>query len=532
MQTFPIAVLLSLLIAAIPACAQSAADLGKWGQQPDGTYINPVMPADFSDLDAIRVGSDFYAISSTFQYSPGMAVLRSRDLVNWSIVGHVVDDVSTIGPEMNWDRMARAGRGIWAGSIRFHNGRFFVYFGTPDEGIFMSSSVDPAGHWEPLKRVIPEAGWDDPCPFWDDDGKGYLVTTRYRTDPITHTPYNIHLFRLNAQGDSIDRGSDRILHQSSGSEANKLDKIHGLYFHYFSEVRPEGRVPMMERASKLEGPWEIRQIGHVNRKVDKEPNQGGLIELPDHRWYFVTHQGTGDWEGRAGILLPVTWIDNWPIVGQPGPDGIGNMVWRAKAPLPFQGDAALVASDDFHSRTLKPQWEWNYQPRADSWSLSEKPGVLRLHAFAPLRPSRFSTVGNVLTQRAMRASVNRVTVKLSLADMADGQRGGLVHYAKTDCELEVVQVDGKRRIAVVGGQGETLGEGIAGDTVWLRSEWNFEGRSQFSYSVDGKTFTSFGAPYQLTWGSYRGDRVGIFTFNAVGNEGSIDVVSFSYETSH
>jgi beta-xylosidase len=527
-----ISVLLALLAAAIPCRAQSETDLGKWGQQPDGTFINPLMPADFSDLDAIRVGGDFYAISSTFQYSPGLVVLRSRDLVNWRIIGHVVDNVTSISPDMNWDRMARAGHGIWAGSIRFHNGRFFVYFGTPDEGIFMSSSADPSGHWDSLKKIIPESGWDDPCPFWDDDGQGYLVTTRYKADPVTGKTYNIHLFRLNAVGDSIDHDSDLIIHQSRGSEANKLYKIHGLYFHYFSEVRSEGRVPMIERASKLEGPWEIKQIGHVNPKVDKGPNQGGLIELPDHRWYFVTHQGTGDWEGRAGVLLPVTWIDNWPILGSPGPDGIGNMIWRDRAPLPLRGEASLVTSDDFHSRTLKPQGEWNYQPRSDAWSLTEQPGVLTLHAFEPLRTSQFNTVGNVLTQRAMRTAANRVTLKLLLTKMADGQRAGLAHYAKSDGELEVIQRHGERRIAVVIEHSETLGAKITGDTIWLRSEWDFEGQSHFSYSADGKTFTSFGALYQLTWGSYRGDRIGIFTFNDIDRKGSIGVLSFNYETAH
>src|ERR1035438_7586752 len=110
----------------------------RWGDQGDGTYRNPVLPADYSDLDCIRVGSDYYAISSTFQYSPGMVILHSKDLVNWRILGHVIDDVTQIGPELNWDRKNRYGRGVWAGAICHHGGKFWVYFGTPDEGYFMS----------------------------------------------------------------------------------------------------------------------------------------------------------------------------------------------------------------------------------------------------------------------------------------------------------------------------------------------------------------------------------------------------------
>lgn len=196
---------------------------GRWGDQQDGTFLNPVLPGDFSDLDAIRVGDDFYAISSTMQYSPGMVVLHSRNLIDWQIVGHVVSDLTALDPELGWDRMNRDGRGIWAGSIRYHAGRFWVYFGTPDGGIYMTSASRPEGSWSPVKRVIAAAGWDDPCPFWDDDGKGYLVATRFSADEDGQK-YRIHLFSMTAGNDGVAEDSDRILHQSRGSEANKLYK--------------------------------------------------------------------------------------------------------------------------------------------------------------------------------------------------------------------------------------------------------------------------------------------------------------------
>jgi len=140
-------------LAATAAFAQSTVppaawgDWPKWGDQGDGTHRNPVLPSDYSDLDCIRVGSDYYAISSTFQFSPGMVILHSKDLVNWQILSHVISDVSQIGPELNWDRMNRYGRGVWAGAIRHHAGKFWVYFGTPDEGYFMSSATNAAGPW-------------------------------------------------------------------------------------------------------------------------------------------------------------------------------------------------------------------------------------------------------------------------------------------------------------------------------------------------------------------------------------------------
>jgi beta-xylosidase len=380
---YAVACLLALLSHSLPAASEIPIRppelLGLWGDQANGTFVNPILPADFSDIDAIRVGGDFYAISSTFQYSPGVVILHSRDLVNWAIIGHAVSDITQIGPELNWDRMNRYGRGVWAGAIRYHDKKFWIYFGTPDEGFFMTTAADPAGPWSPLQQVWKVKGWDDGCPFWDDDGQGYLVCSN------TAGGYAIHLFKLSPDGKSLLIASDKIIHQSHGSEANKLYKINGLYYHYYSQVQPEGRVIMMERSASLQGPWEIRQLNHVSKRIDKEPNQGGLVELASGDWWFLTHQGTGDWEGRAMALLPVTWRDGWPIIGKPGADGIGNMIWSAPLPLP-SSPVSSPEKSDFAAGVLGPQWEWNYQPRAGKWSLTERRGFLRLHAPVQTRP--------------------------------------------------------------------------------------------------------------------------------------------------
>jgi beta-xylosidase len=490
------------------------------------------MPGDFSDLDVIRVGGDYYAISSTMQYSPGMAVLHSADLVNWTIIGHVVPDLSVIDPQLNWDRMNRAGRGIWAGAIRYHDNRFWVYFGTPDQGIFMSTSETAGGPWTPISVVLGAPGWDDPCPFWDDDGQGYLVATRFAPEAPSGTTYNVHLFRIDRSGDALQKGSDRIIHRSRGSEANKLYKIHGLYYHYYSEVTREGRVPMMERASSLNGPWESRQLMHVNPAVDKEPNQGGLVELKSGKWYFITHQGRGDWEGRAGVLLPVSWIAGWPIIGQVGSDGTGNMIWTAKKPILGLPPTLPAASDQFDELTLKPEWEWNYQPRPGMWSLTEHPGTLRMRAFPPLTPGDFHTIPNILTQRSFRTSQNQVTVKLDLSGMVDGQEVGLAHFAKTWCTLSLVQRGNIRTLQYNQGSFSVTGPPVKGNTFYFRSEWDFHGRSQFYYSIDGHSYKAFGDPYQLSWGFYRGDRIGLFTSNRKRIDGYIDIDSFEYRIQH
>ena len=145
----------------------------KWGEQNDGTYRNPIIPADYSDIDCIQVGDDYYAISSTFQFSPGMTLLHSKDLVNWEFCGNIISDLTQIGAKLNWDQMDRYARGVWAGTLRYHNERFYLFFGTPDEGYFMTSSSKPEGPWEPLTPLLLEAGWDDCTAFWDEDGKVY-----------------------------------------------------------------------------------------------------------------------------------------------------------------------------------------------------------------------------------------------------------------------------------------------------------------------------------------------------------------------
>jgi beta-xylosidase len=501
---------------------------GRWGDQGDGTFVNPVLPADYSDIDAIRVGDDYYAISSTLHLSPGMAVLHSRDLVNWELIGHAVQDVTQISLEMNWDRMNRYGRGVWAGAIRHHDGKFWLYFASPDEGLFMTTATNPAGPWEPLHQLWKVSGWDDLCPFWDDDGQAYLVATNFARDPANGQSYNIHLLKMSADGKSLVMESDRIIHQSRGSEANKLYKFNGSYYHFFSEVRPEGRVTMMGRARTLEGPWETRQLNHVSKNIDKEPNQGGLLQVAPDNWWFLTHQGSGDWDGRTLALLPVAWTDGWPIIGAPGADGIGNMVWSAKKPI-----ASVVAKpsrklDDFDLPALGAEWEWNHQPRADHWSLTQRPGFLRLHAFKPLDPGNFMRAGNTLSQRVLRTRKSAVTALIDISKMTDGQTAGMCHFSRSYVTCGVAQSGTVRKLVFNMNGQKTEGPEITGGRIWLRSHWDIDGKSQYAYSLDGQTFTTAGPEFQLTWGYYRGDRVGIFTFNDLSDSGEIDVDSFDY----
>ena len=505
-------------------------DWQEWGEQADGTYKNPIVPADYSDLDCIRVGNDYYAITSTMQFSPGMTILHSSDLVNWEIVGHAVNDLSQISEAMTWKEMNRYGRGVWAGTIRYHNGRFYVFFGTPDEGYFMTSAKRAEGPWEPLTQLLAEDGWDDCTAIWDKRGKGYFLGTCFKDG------YKTYMFEMAADGKSINRASARLLNEGNGREANKLIYHKGYYYLVFSEHKDGiGRYVMAKRDKKLTGELKEEKQLLLPCREAYEPNQGGIVEGKDGHWYFLTHHGSGDWSGRIMSLLPVEWVDGWPMIGDRS-QGLGTMVWQGKMPVKVKSEELRVKnetlriqrSDDFDAEQLSPQWQWNYEPRKEMYSLSERPGWLRLKAFMPLNQGVFLTAGNTLTGRSFRTKHNEVTVKLDISHTTDGLHAGLVHFASQSASLGIVNRQGQNYLEFTQNDDRRQSIAISTSFLWLKSVWGLDGKSTFSYSFDGDTFVELGQ-YQLSWGYYRGDRIGIYCFNDFSESGFIDADFFHYD---
>lgn len=502
---------------------QKWGDWKKWGEQDNGTYLNPIIPSDYSDIDCIKVGEDYYAISSTFQFSPGMTLLHSKDLVNWEIAGNIITDLTQISEELNWSRMNRYGKGVWAGTLRYHKKRFYLFFGTPDEGYFMTSSLRPEGPWEPLTALLSEPGWDDCTMMWDSNGKACFIGTHFADG------YKTYLFKMAEDGKSIDRKSAVMINSGSGREANKLIKVNGWYYLIFSEHKGNGRYVMAKRSKNMIGPYnEEKQLALASREA-MEPNQGGIIQGKDKKWYFLTHHGTGDWSGRIVSLLPVTWLDGWPIIGEVLFQNIGAMKWRSGMPFKYKEKLTIKRSDNFDSEKLNTQWQWNYQPRIEKFSLSECPGALRLYGYRPLKENSLMYAGNTLTQRCFRSSNNVVTIKMDIANMADGQKNGLCHFSSQHAALGIVK-DGENCF-VEYRKNDTVTRGIQvkSKSVWLRSEWGLDGESQFYYSLDGDNFIPYGERYQLVWGNYRGDRLGIYCFNDKNEEGYVDLDFFHYQ---
>ena len=236
------------------------------------------------------------------------------------IGGQEIADLTQIGKELDYTRMNRYGLGVWAGTLRYHKDRFYIFFGTPDEGFFMTSAPKAEGPWEPLTQLMSEKGWDDCSVMWDTDGKAYFVGTHFADG------YKTYLYDMSTDGKSIDLKSARLVNEGGYREANKLIKVGDWYYLVFSEHRSDkGRYVMAKRSRCITGPYEEEKQLALPSREYKEPNQGGIVEGKSGEWYFLTHHGTGDWAGRVASLLPVTWIDGWPIIGTVIGDSIGSM---------------------------------------------------------------------------------------------------------------------------------------------------------------------------------------------------------------
>jgi beta-xylosidase len=503
---------------------------------PAGSYRNPVLFADYSDPDVIRVGSDFYLVSSSFHLSPGIPVLHSKDLVHWRIIGHVLPklpfapEYDMPGPHTLTDAISkpvggtRYAGGVWAPSIRHHDGLFYVYWATPDEGVFMATARDAAGPWSKARAVIAQKGLEDPCPFWDDDGQAWLVHSRVGAGPLILHKMSADGTRVLDEGVTIveDKATLPIL------EGPKLYKRDGFYY-IWAPIGGVAKGPQVVlRARALHGPYEQRVVLEQGSSNLEGPHQGGYVETPSGDGWFIHFNSTGAF-GRIAHLQPVRWkADGWPVVGEPiSGKSSGQPVSTHR--LPDVGrryrPARLQDSDEFSSPRLGLQWSWNHNPDDRAWSLTRRPGFLRLTAG---RAEQLVHARNTLTQ-ILQGPRSVVTARIDVTGMRDGQRGGLVLFGVRPSWIGIVRDNGRNRITLASECREIFGPDLAGRTIDLRADVGIDQRAAYSYSIDGgRSFRPFGEPIPLapfSW--WKGSRPALFTFTrapaAAGPPGSMDV---------
>ena len=499
----------SLLAAVLLLFVASSSSAHSQTANGEHEYRNPVLFADYSDPDVIRDGSHFYLVASSFEFVPGLPVLESEDLVHWKIVTHIVHRLK-MSPAYDMIGDQRYGKGIWAPSVRFHNGLFYVYFPTPDEGIFMATAPKMTGPWTEPVAVLPGPGWEDPCPFWDDDGNAYLVHSKLHAGPL-------FLHRMSPDGKHLlDEG--KIIVQEPAKlptlEGPKFYKRNGWYYIF----APMGGVgtgdQVVLRSRNIYGPYEWKHILTQGSSAVNGPHQGGWVDAPDGKAWFI-HFQQRESHGRIIWLEPMTWKDDWPLMGTATRGAtVGEPVLTGSLPVVIPGDKERPqTSDEFTDGKLSEMWEWNHNPDDSRWSLRERPGFLRLH---PGLATDLLHARNTITE-CMQDESLEVTTSLDTSGMTDGDRAGLSMFDRGLSHLGVVQKNGARTLFV-----STAGTEIAGPkldahttTIQLRARVKINTATYF-YSTDGGlSFQPLGKPVELVFSWWKGARPALFAYNNV-----------------
>ena len=479
---------------------------GKWGDQGNGTYINPILNADYSDPDVIRVRDKYYMIASDFHFL-GMQVLESSDMINWKLISQIYHHFDFPG----WDNNQQYAGGSWAPSIRYHDNKFWVFFCTPKEGLFMSNAVNPSGPWSPLHLVKKVEKWEDPCPFWDEDGQAYLGRSRHGAGPII-----IH--KMSADGTRLlDEGM--TVYTGPVAEGTKIFKKDGYY--YLSI--PEGGVgtgwQTILRSKNIYGPYEKKVVLEQGSTTINGPHQGAIVDTPDDQWaffHFQHHHALG----RVVHLQPMHWENDWPVIGVDfDRNGIGEPVYVCQKPIESKTIFAPQTDDDFSTPNLSLQWQFNHNPTDHAWSLSAHPGSLTLKA---LKSSTFRLARNTLTQKIM-GNISEATIAMDFTEIADGQRCGLACMGK---KME----KGQKYLYTSNDTTEISTTFPNGNQIYLRVSIDMTNQKfQYFYSTDNIRFIPYGTSFFIPFGFWKGARIALYCYNKEQEAGTASFQWFKYK---
>ena len=526
-----------LLLLATMAMAQQDYRSEVWSpDNGDGTYINPVINADYSDPDVCVVGDDYYLTASSFQCIPGLPVLHSKDLVNWEIIGYAVKQLQ---PREVFDTPSH-GNGIWAPSIRYHNGEFYIYWGDPDFGVFMVNTKDPAGEWSEPLCVIPGKGMIDTCPLWDDDGRCYLVNgwanSRSRFASV------LTVRELNAEG-TKPISEPVIVFDGNGTENRtcegpKFYKRDGWYW----IMCPAGGVPtgfqLAMRAKTPYGPYEAKKVLAQGKTAVNGPHQGGWVHTAMGEDWFLHFQDK-ECYGRVVHLQPVTWKDNWPVMGvDKDGDYCGEPVVTYRKPKTRGGWKVVnpVETDEFSSNRMGLQWQWqaNYN---QVFGMPTAFGTFRVYNHKHRTDAvNLFDVPNMLLQKTPADNFT-ATTKIRLTSKADNQMGGLIMMGLDYSALVAKRVGDEFVLqqlvchAADKNKPETATTiatlqptekdvidykpGIHLD-IYLRMVVA-DGKCKFYYSLDGRKFRAAGEEFKMREGKWIGAKIGLVSVEPDGN---------------
>jgi beta-xylosidase len=449
----------------------------------DGTFTNPVINADFPDPDVVQVGDTYYMVTTTMFVFPGVTILESNDLVNWEYSSNAVPRFD-FHRNYNLENGHRYSHGQWATSIKYHNGKFYLLFITLDEGGFLCTSSKAEGPWE-IRKL--SKGFYDPGLFFDDDGKIY-VTHGYSRISVTEVDSNLSPI-----------GRDSLVFTGDirkGLEGMHVYKINGFYYLYGTYGGLDG-IQVALRSKNIYGPYEQKVvISDSTQGINFGVHQGALVQTKSGEWWTILFSDRGPF-GRFPSLQPVTWLDGWPMVGV---DGKGVVKYKKPNVGKSYPATVLPTSDEFESKILGMQWGWNHNPDSTKWSLTDRPGHLRLttvKAVSGLREAR-----NTLTQRMFTYYADEIptvgVTKVDVSKMKDGDVAGLAVFQDPYAYIGVKQFNGVKSIIMVNNGLETASTILNTSVVYLQASAHYgTGKATFSYSTDNKKFKVLGEEFEM-----------------------------------
>jgi len=505
----------------------------------DGTYKNPILHADYSDPDVVRVGDDFYMTSSSFNCVPGLPILHSKDLVNWELIGHALKKQ----PPFDVFNKPQHGNGVWAPCIRFHNNEFYIYYPDPDFGIYLTKATNPAGPWSEPVLVKAGKGLIDPSPLWDDDGKVYL--THAFAGSRAGVKSIIVVAEMNSEGTEITGGEIMVFdgHEKHPTvEGPKFYKRNGFYYIF----TPAGGVTtgwqLVLRSKNIYGPYEEKIVMAQGNTEINGPHQGAWVTTQTGEDWFIHFQDKEAY-GRIVHLQPMNWKNDWPVIGSdPDGDGIGEPVLSYKKPNVGKKYPVVTPpeSDEFNGSTLGLQWQWHANPQV-SWGFpSGNLGFFRLNCIS--RPENLEGLWNVpnLLLQKFPAEEFTATTKLTFNARTDNEEVGFLAMGEDYQFISLKRINGKLSVRVVkcknartgGKEQELFSEDFTGFEIYFRVKVEKGAVCKFSFSADGKNFREAGSVFEAKPGRWIGAKTGFFALrDGVTNDaGTVDIDWFRIES--
>ena len=533
-QVFDILMVALFLIISNAALAQITNPISKvWiADQGNGTYKNPILYADYSDPDAVRVGDDYYMVASSFNCIPGLPILHSRDLVNWALIGHALQKQP---PFEVFDKVQH-GNGVWAPCIRYHKNEFYIYYPDPDFGIYMVKTSNPAGSWSEPLLVQSGKGLIDPSPLWDDNGKAYLVYALAGSRAGIKSVILIN--QMNNEGTKLLGNSTMLFDGHKEHPTVEGPKIYkrNSYYYIFA---PAGGVPtgwqLVLRSKDAFGPYESKVVMAQGKTDINGPHQGAWVDTKTGENWFLNFQDLGSY-GRVVHLNPMKWINNWPVIGNDSDgDGIGEPVRTFKKPNVGKSYPVMTPpeSDEFNGSTLGLQWQWhaNYQT---AWGYSSgNLGFFRLNCIPrPAETSNFWNISNLLLQK-FPAPEFTATTKLTFDARFDGEEVGLVVMGLDYGTISIVRTNGKLEIRTAfckqadksGKEEITSTVPVETSTIYFGVKVEAGAVCNFAYSTDGEMFYPVGKPFKASQGRWIGAKLGFYALRdgIINDAGSADI---------